>query len=137
MKETKARTFYHFYIDQKERRTTSVEKEDGVKPKIIYNSAKISQYFNVEDPVPQKYRSNLVYKCTCPQIYCKESYIGETKRHFEQYIINHNKHDKKSHIYKSCYQNSHPYVWWDNFEMVGRSYGNHIKRKIGEALLMN
>ena len=26
--------------------------EDVVKPKIIYNSAKLSQYFNVKDPVP-------------------------------------------------------------------------------------
>ena len=50
--------------------------EDGVKPKIVYSSAKLSQYINVKDPVPQKYKSNLVYKCTCPQIDCNESYIG-------------------------------------------------------------
>ena len=39
--------------------------EDGVKPKVLYNSAKLSHYFNLKDPVPQKYKSNLVYKCTC------------------------------------------------------------------------
>ena len=32
-----------------------------VKPKIVYNSAKISQYFNVKDPVPKKDKSDLVY----------------------------------------------------------------------------
>ena len=26
--------------------------EDGVKTKSVYNSAKLSQYFNVKDPVP-------------------------------------------------------------------------------------
>ena len=35
--------------------------EDGVKLKFVSNSAKPSQYFNVKDPVPQKYKSNLVY----------------------------------------------------------------------------
>ena len=60
--------------------------EDVVKPKIIYNSAKLSQYFNVKDHVPQK-KSDLVYKCTCPQINCNESYIGESERCFEERII--------------------------------------------------
>ena len=39
---------------------------DGVKPKIVYNSAKLSQIFNEKDPYPLKYESDLVYKCTCP-----------------------------------------------------------------------
>ena len=42
--------------------------EDGFKPKVFHSSAKISQFFCVKDPVPQKYKSELVYKCTCPQI---------------------------------------------------------------------
>ena len=69
--------------------------EDGVKPKVVYNSAKLNQYFNVKDPVPQKYKRDLVYKCTCPQIDRNESYIGETERRFEKRIIDHNKRDKK------------------------------------------
>ena len=47
--------------------------EDYIKPKVVYNSAKLSQYFNVKDPALQKYKSDLVYKCTCPQIDCNES----------------------------------------------------------------
>ena len=123
-----------------ERRTTNVKNnslEDGVKPKVVYNSAKLSQYFNVKDPVPQKYKSDLVYKCTCPQIDCNESYVGETERRFEERIIDHDKRDKKSHIYKHSSENSYPHVWLDNFEIVGRNYGNRIKRKIGEALSIN
>ena len=34
--------------------------EDGVKPKVVYNLAKLSQYFNVKELVPQKYKSDLV-----------------------------------------------------------------------------
>ena len=50
----------------KMKKIVSNSVEDGAKPKVVYNSAKLSQYFNVKYPVPQKYRSYLAYKCTCP-----------------------------------------------------------------------
>ena len=121
----------------KMKKIVSNSLEDGVKPKVVYNSIKLRQYFNVKDPVPQKYKSDLVYKCTCPQTDCNESYISETERRFEKRIIDQNKRDKKSHLYKHSSENSHPHVWFDNFQIVGRNYGNCIKRKIGEALLIN
>ena len=92
--------------------------EDGLKPKVVYNSAKLRQYFNLKDPVPQKYKKDLVYKCTCPQIDCNESYIGETERRFEERIIDHNKYNKKSHILKHSSGNSPPHVWLDNFQKL-------------------
>ena len=70
----------------KRKRIVINSSEDVVKPKIIYNSAQLSQYFNVKDPAPQK-KGDLVYKCTCPQINCNESYIGESERCFEERII--------------------------------------------------
>ena len=79
----------------KRKKIFSNSLEDGVKPKVVCNSAKLSQYFNVKDYVPQKYKSDLIYKCTCPQIDCDELYICETQRHFEERIILHNKRDKK------------------------------------------
>ena len=121
----------------KMKKIVSNSLEDGVKPKVVYNSTKLSQYFNIKDPVPQKYKSDLVYKCTCSQIDCNESYIGETERRFEERIIDHNKLDKKSYLYKHSSENSHPRVWLDNFQIVDRNYGNRIKRIIGEALLIN
>ena len=121
----------------KMKKIVSNSLENGVKPKVVYNLAKLSQYLNVKDPVPQKYKSNLVYKCTSPQINCNESFMGEAERRFEERIIDHNKRDKKSHICKHSGQNSHPHVWFDNFQKVGRNYGNRIKRKIGEAMLIN
>ena len=61
--------------------------------------------------------------------------MGKTERRFEQHIIDHNKRDKKLHIYQHSSDNSHPQRWSDNFQIVGRDYGNRIKRKIGKALL--
>ena len=68
--------------------------EESVKPKAVYNSVKLSQYFKVKDPVPQKYKSDIVYKCLCLQIVCNESYTSETERRFEERIIDHNKRGK-------------------------------------------
>ena len=103
------------------KKIVSNSQEDGVKPKIVYNSTKLSQYFNVKDPVPQKYETDLVYKCTCPQIDCNASNIDETERRFEEHIIDHNIRDKKSHLYKQSNENSHLQVWFDNFQIVSRN----------------
>ena len=51
--------------------------------------------------------------------------------------MDHNKSDKKSRVYKHSSENSHFHVWLDNFQIVGRNYGNRIRRKIGETLLIN
>ena len=59
---------------------------------------RLSQYFNVKDAVTQKFKSDLIYKCTCPKIDCNESNIEKTERRFEERIIDHNKRDKKSDI---------------------------------------
>ena len=121
----------------KMKKRVSNSLEDGVKLKVVYNLAKLSQYFNVKDSVPQKYKTDLVYKCTCPKIDCNEPYISETERRFDERILNQNKWDKKSQIYIHSSENSHPHVGLDNFQIVGRYYGNRIKRKICEALLIN
>ena len=85
--------------------------EDGVKPKVVFNFAKPSQYFDKKDPAPQKYKSDSVYNSTCRQIDCNVPYIDKTERRFEERIINLNKREKKSHSYKYNSQNDHPHVW--------------------------
>ena len=77
-----------------------------------------------------------MYKCTSPQTDCNESYIGETERRFEERIIDQNKRDKQSNIYRHSSENSYPHVWLDKFEIVSRNYVNHIKRQFGEAFLI-
>ena len=72
MKETTARKYLSTLNMSKMNKIVSNSLEDYIKPKVVYNSAKLSQYFNMEDPALQKYKSDLVYKCTCPQIDCNE-----------------------------------------------------------------
>ena len=111
--------------------------EEGTKSKVVFNATKLHQYFNVKDPVPNKYKSDLIYECSCPHEECNETYLGETERRFEERVIEHNNRDKKSHMYKHCKSKNHPHVWWDNFIFLDNNYGTKIKRRIGEALLIN
>ena len=46
-------------LTSKMKKIVSNSLEDGVKLKVVYNSTKLSQYFNVKDHVPQKYKSDL------------------------------------------------------------------------------
>ena len=108
MKETTARKYLSTLnmLDRKENNSCQkwIKLEDDIKPKVLYTLAKLSQYFDIKDVVPQKYKSDLVYKCR---------------------------------VYKLSNEKSHPHIWLDSFQIVGRNYGNHINRKIDEALLVN
>ena len=66
--------------------------------KLVSNSFKIQNYFSYKDPIPDDFKSFLVYKFTCAS--CGSSYIGETCRHFKTRIEEHIKKDNKSHIFK-------------------------------------
>ena len=55
---------------------------------------------------------------------------------FWEAAVGHNKWDK-NHIYKHCNENSHLHPWLNNLKIIGRSYGNRLKRKISGDLLIN
>ena len=124
-------------IMRKMKKLVDQSLEQGTKSKVVFNATKLKHYFNVKDPVLEKYKSDLTYECSCPEEDCHEKYIGETERRFEERIIDHNQRDKKSHMYKHCKNENHPHVWVNNFTIIGSNYGSKIKRKISESLLIN
>ena len=66
--------------------------------KLVFNSFKVNNYFSYKDPIPNDFKSFLVYNFTCAT--CSSSYIGETCHHFKTRIEEHIKNDNKSHIFK-------------------------------------
>ena len=58
-----------------------------IKAKLVFTPFKISQYFSPKDRIPDKYRSNVVYKYICPS--CEALYIGETSIHFNTRVSQH------------------------------------------------
>ena len=72
--------------------------KENFKIKLVINSFKIKNYFSYKDPIPDDFKSFLVYKFNCDS--CSSIYIGETCRHFITRIEEHIKKDNKSHIFK-------------------------------------
>ena len=72
------------------------------------------------------YKSDLVYRYTCPQTECNESKKGETERRLKERFIDHNRRDKNL-IFTNIV-----YFWFNNFEVIGRNHGNQVKRKISK-----
>ena len=60
----------------------SFKNNINVKFNVTYSTQKIAFYTNMKDLTPLKYKSNVVYKFTCPG--CKAAYIGKTERNLYQ-----------------------------------------------------
>ena len=78
----------------------------------------------------------MVYLCKCPEINCKQTYIGETKRRIIERVIDHNKRDKNSHVLRHTDTEKHKRVFTDDFTILGSNYRSNFKRKISESLFI-
>ena len=103
---------------------------------VAYQSKKLSIKFNVKDKTEFYHQSNLVYHGRCSNQTCREDYIGETDRRIKEWIINHNKRDKNSHILKHSPEEGHTHLWDRDFKVLGNNYHSAFKRKISEALFI-
>ena len=55
-----------------------IKANTNVKFKVTYSTHKIGFYTNMKDPTPLKFKSNIVYRFSCPG--CGASYVGKTER---------------------------------------------------------
>ena len=62
--------------------------------------------------------------------------ITSAKQIIEERIVDHNKHDKNSHLLKHSREKNHQHVWENNFKVLGNNYCSNFKRKISEALFI-
>ena len=53
-----------------------IKANTNVKFKVTYSTHKIGFYTNMKDPTPLKFKSNIVYRFSCPG--CGASYVGKT-----------------------------------------------------------
>ena len=59
-----------------------------VSVRAAYKTVKVSSYFSLKDKCSDLFRSNVVYRFTCSDDK-NSSYIGETKRHLFERIMEH------------------------------------------------
>ena len=102
----------------------------------IKGGKKLASKFPVKDQVKFQHQNTVVYYGKCPNVNCKEDYIGETERRLLERVIDHNKRDKKSHMLKHSRGHKHTHVWVDDFKLLGNNYQSYIKRKISESLFI-
>ena len=57
--------------------------------KLYFDSFEIKSYFSYNDPIPDDFKSSLVYQCTSTR--CSSSYNGRTCCHFKTRIEEHQK----------------------------------------------
>ena len=96
---------------------------------LVFNSFKIKTYFSYKDPIPNDFKSFLVYKFICAN--CSSRYIGKTCLHFKTRIQEHIKKDSKSHIFKHLNSTA---TCFDSFNSLCFKI---IANKIKEALHIN
>ena len=106
---------------------------EEVRPRIVYNGTKLSTFFSVKDKVEKEHCSNIVY------FYQSKwddntTYTGETKCRFGKRIREHQGTDKKSAIVLNCQEKGLPPPSPSEFNIIGRNYGNRLKRRIAESL---
>ena len=80
---------------------------------LAFTSFKNKNYFSYKDPVPDDFKSFLVYKFTCAS--CTSSYSGKTCRHYKTRIEEDNKKDNKSHSFKHRHSTA---TCFDSFNSV-------------------
>ena len=108
-----------------------------VKTRVTYQSKKLSETkFELKDKRRFNHQNNLLYYSKCPNKTCNEDYVGETDRRIEERIVDHNKHDKNSHLLKHSREKNHQHVWENNFKVLDNNYRSNFKRKISEAVFI-
>ena len=112
-------------------RKTIPEKEI---PKVIYTGTKSGTHFNIKDKTKTEHKHNLVYKVTCPNPTCNDSYIGKTARRLNERVKEHDGPDNKSHFHHHTTIWQHKEVSIKNFTIISNNQKNYKKRKINEAL---
>ena len=76
---------------------------ESLNIKIALTSFKVTNMFNVKEPIPKSPKFFVVYKFVCPG--CNACYIGETTRHLSTRIKEHLETDKKSNIFAHLVNN--------------------------------
>ena len=97
---------------------------------------KVKNDFSCKDPIPNDWKSFLVYKFTCAS--CSSTYIGKSCRHFETRIEQDIKKYNKSHIFKHLHSTPTCFGSYNSlcFKIIDKT-NSKFDLKIKEALHIN
>ena len=102
--------------------------------RISYNGTKLGSKFIVKNSTKPEHQHNLIYKITCPDTNCRETYVGETARRLSERVNEHSKLDGKTHVSQHAANSGHKPPEINNFDILTTVNGSTKHRKILEAL---
>ena len=101
--------------------------------KIVLTPFKVTNMFNLNDPIPKFLKSFVVYKFVCPS--CNACYIGETTRHLSTRIKEHLETNKKFLIFAHLVNNETcKLLSTENCFEISDSASTPFKSKLKEAM---
>ena len=104
--------------------------------KVVYTGTKLGSCFNLKDKTKREHQQNVVYRASCPNENCQETYIGETQRRISERVKDHQGRDHNSNIHTHALGKSHETINMNNIEILSTAHRHNYNRKITEALLI-
>ena len=106
-----------------------------INTQVTYTGKKLSTCFNIKTQTKFEHQHDIVYHGKCPEVDCIDNYIGKASRRVSERIIDHNRRDNKSHLFRHSVEHNHKNVERQDFKILGKGYRNNaMKQKISEAL---
>ena len=65
---------------------------------VIHRDTKLEYQFDMKDSIPKERNHDAIYHIVCKEDNCKEDYISDCARRFEEKTKHHNSRDKTSHM---------------------------------------
>ena len=105
-----------------------------LETQIVFTGKRLSTFFQIKDKIMPGNQHNVIYKVSCPEPECNETYVGECERRITERIKDHSGRDHDSHVVAHTVSKNHKGISMNDFKIIGKRYNTNYKRKIGEAL---
>jgi len=79
---------------------------NNVETHIVFTGKKLSTMFQCKDKVIFGNQHNIVYKATCAEPGCNDTYVGECERRINERIKDHSGRDHSSHLVTHSIENA-------------------------------
>ena len=62
-----------------------------------------------------------IYQGRCPEISCKDDYLGETNRLISEWVLDHAGRDPNLHLFKHSVESGHPVLDMNKYKIVEKN----------------
>ena len=105
--------------------------------KSAYLAMRLYGKFNIKTKTVKEHQHDITYYVECSKENCNENYVKQTGCRLSERVIDHNGHDKNSHISKQLVEREHRAPSLHEFSILRGNYlKNKFRRKVAKSLLI-